>query len=51
MNELSEDSRYHISGYFGCVKFWLFRAKTGVRKLWLILILTLPGSEPKLPYF
>ena len=42
---------YRISGYFGCVKFWLFWAKTGVRKLWLILILALPGFEPKLPYF
>ena len=40
-----------MSGYFGCVKFWLFWAKMGVRKLWLILILALPGSEPKLPYF
>ena len=44
-------SIYRISGYFGCVKFWLFWAKTGVRKLWLILILALPGSEPILPYF
>ena len=42
---------YRISGYFGCVKFWLFWAKTGVRILWLILILALPGSGPKLPYF